>query len=176
MHRDFNIEYDRTKIWRGGLNYNFNANPFLWEPFKNVKAFQKSKWWTLLKEAGIYLGPKSITMNNQLLRTYNERLVRNNLSSFEFDPVYIKNFTWARTYMLKYDITKNLKFDFAANNNSIFTEPDGQIDRKQDSENYQFFKDSIRGQLGTGGTTMGYNHSYNISYNIPFNKINIPFN
>lgn len=171
LHRDFNIEYDRTKIWRGGLNYNFNANPFLWEPFKNVKAFQKSKWWTLLKETGIYLGPKSITMNNQLLRTYNERLVRNNLSSFEFDPVYIKNFTWARTYMLKYDITKNLKFDFAANNNSIFTEPDGQIDRKENPENYQFFKDSIQRQIGTGGTTMGYNHSYNISYNIPFNKI-----
>lgn len=171
LHRDFNIEYDRTKVWRGGINYNFNANPFLWEPFKNVKGLQKSKWLALIKEAGIYLGPKSVTINNALLRTYNERLVRNNLSSFEFDPVYVKNFTWARNYMLKYDITKNLKFDFAANNNSIFTEPDGQIDKKADPANYQLFKDSIRRQLGTGGTTMNYNHSYNISYNIPFNKI-----
>lgn len=171
LHRDFNIEFDRTKVWKGGLNYNFNASPLLWEPFKNVKAFQKSKWLTLLKEAGIYLGPKSITMNNALLRTYNERKMRNNLSSFEFDPVYIKNFTWGRTYMLKYDITKNLKFDFAANNNSIFTEPDGQIDRKENPENYQHFKDSIGSQIGGGGTTMGYNHSYNITYNIPFNKI-----
>jgi cell surface protein SprA len=171
LHRDFNIEYDRTKTWRGGLNYNFNANPVLWEPLKNVKAFQKNKWFTLLKEAHIYLGPKSITINNALLRTYNERLVRNNLSDFQFKPVYIKNFTWNRTYALKYDVTKNLKFDFAANNNALFAETDGQVDRKENPELYRQFRDTIMEQLGSGGTTMNYNHNYNLSYNIPFNKI-----
>jgi cell surface protein SprA len=171
LHRDFNLEYDRTKVWRGGLNYNFNANPYLFEPFKKVKVFQKSKWFTLIKEAGIYLGPKSVTINNSMLRSYNERKVRNNLSTFNFQPVYIKNFTWNRMYSVKYDITKNLKFDFTSANQAIFIEPDGQVDRKENPELYQVFKDTILRQFAFGGTTMGYNHGYNLAYNVPFNKI-----
>jgi len=171
LHRDFNIEYDRTRIWKGGLNYNFNATPVYWEPFKDVKLFQKSKWWNIVKEAGIYLGPKSMTFNNNIIRTYNERLIRNNLSSFNLRPVYIKNFTWDRHYQLRYDITKNLKFDFTANNRSLFVEPNGQIDKQENPEVYQEFRDTIFRQLGTGATPMNYSHNYNLSWTLPFNRV-----
>ena len=171
LHRDFNTKYDRTKLWNGGLNYAFSNDPFYWQPFSKIAFMKKSKWWALIRDAGVYLGPKNISVTNNLIRSYNERQIRNNLNSFEFDPVYIKNFTWARTYAFKYDLTKNLKFDFTANNNSIFAENAGRIDRKGDPENYKVFKDSISRQLRTGGKTMSYNHTYNISYNVPFNLI-----
>jgi cell surface protein SprA len=65
------------------------------------------------------------------LRNYNERQVKNNIvPNYEFQPVYIKRFTWNRSYNLGYDITKNLKFTFTANNRAIFEEADGQVDRK----------------------------------------------
>jgi cell surface protein SprA len=177
LHRDFNLEYDRTRIWKGGLTYNFNATPKYWEPFKDVKLFAKSKWWNIIKDAGVFLGPKTLTFNNNILRTYNERLVRNMLDpnqlspTFNLRPVYIKNFTWDRHYQLRYDITKNLKFDFMANNRSLFVEPNGQIDRKENPEVYREFRDTIFRQLGTGATPMNYAHNYNISWNLPFNRI-----
>lgn len=171
LHRDYNTNYDRTKVWNGGINYSYTADPKYWQPFKKIPFMQKSKWWGLIKEAGFYLGPKNISVTNALVRSYNERQIRNNLSSFEFTPVYIKNFTWVRTYAFKYDLTKNLKFDVTATNNSIFAEPMGQINRKNDPTNYRLFQDSIGRQLQTGGKTMSYNHVYNISYNLPFTLI-----
>lgn len=171
LMRDFDLVYDRTRIWKGNLNYNFNATPKYFEPFKDVKLFQKSKWWTIVKEAGIYLGPKSMTFNNNLLRTYNERLVRNNLSSFNLRPVYIKNFTWDRHYQVRYDVTKNLKVDYTANNRAIFVEPDGQIDKKENPEVFRQFRDTIFNQMGTGATPMNFAHNYNISWTAPFSKI-----
>ncbi len=177
LHRDFNLEYDRTRIWKGALNYNFNGTPKLWEPFKDVKLFQKSKWWTIVKEAGIYLGPKSLTFNNNLLRTYNERLVRNMLGenplqpSFNLRPVYIKDFTWNRHYQVRYDVTKNLKVDYTANARALFVEPNGQIDKKENPEVYRQFRDTIISQLGTGATPINFNHNYNVSWTAPFSKI-----
>lgn len=172
LRRDFNTEYDRTKLWKGGLNYTYAGQPKLVEPFKKIKFMKKSKWWGIIRDANFYLGPKSIGFQNNLQRSYNERKIRNTLgTSFEFRPIYLKNFTWDRKYTLKYDITKNLKFDFSASNAAIFDEPEGQVDKREDPDSYNVFRDSIQAQLGTLGKTMSYQHAYNLSYNVPFNKI-----
>jgi cell surface protein SprA len=173
LHRDFRTNYDRTKIWKGGVNYIYNGSPKLWEPFKDNKFFKKSKWWDLPRETNLYLGPKSITVNNHLLRTYNERQIRNNIpnTNFEFQPIYLKNFIWNRNYNVKYDITRNLKFDYMANNNSIFDEGDGQVDRRNNPESFQQFRDSIGSQMNTLGRVMRFDQQYNVAYTFPFNKI-----
>jgi len=173
MHKDFRTNYDRTKIWKGGLNYIYNGSPILWEPFKNSKLMRKSKWWDLLKSTNFYLGPKNVSVKNNLIRNYNERQIRNNIpnTDFEFQPIYLKNFTWNRSVNFKYDITRNLKFDFTSNNSSIIDEPAGQVDRNESPELYQQFRDSVRTQIRTLGKTMRYDHSYDLTYNIPFNKI-----
>ncbi len=172
LRRDFNTNYDRTKTWTGGLNYNysFKAKPF--EPFKNAKFAQKSKWLKIVKETNIFLTPKNMSFSNDLLRMYNERQVRNNLvPNYEFQPVYVKRFNWNRTYGLGYDLTKNLKATFNATNRSIFEEGDGRVDKKLDPNGYQSFKDTIRSQMSTFGKTMDYSHNYNISYTLPLDKI-----
>tara|TARA_R110002072_G_scaffold303031_1_gene491510 strand:- start:2203 stop:9507 length:7305 start_codon:yes stop_codon:yes gene_type:complete len=172
LSRDFNTNYDRTKTWSGGLNYNysFTAKPFM--PFKKSKFLKKSKWFALIREANIYLKPKNISFSTDALRSYNERQVRNNIvPDYEFRPVYVKQFGWNRKYSLAHDITKKLKFKFDATNRSIFEEGDGRVDRKNDPDGYRSFKDSIGSQLGTLGRTMDYAHNYSVSYTLPLDKI-----
>lgn len=171
-HRDFNVEFDRTRTWRGGLNYNYTFTSKAWEPLKKVKAFEKSKWWDLLKDANLYFMPKNIGFTNDIIRNYNERQVRNNVSpEFKFDPVFVKSFYWTRTYNLGWDLTKNLKLSFNAVNKSLFDEDPGIVDKKKDPEKYQEFKDTIWRQMRTLGQTTDYMHDYSLAYTIPFNKI-----
>lgn len=172
MRRDFNTNYDKTKTWNGGLNYNYSFAAKPLEPFKKMKFVQKSKWLALIKDFNLYLTPKNISFTNDVLRSYNERQVRNNMvPDYEFKPVYVKRFTWNRTYNLGYDITKNIKFTFAATNRSIFEEGNDRVDRKLDPAGYQAFKDTIRSQMNTLGKTMDYSHNYNLSYNLPLDKL-----
>jgi len=172
LHRDFNTNYDRTKVWRAGLNYGYTFTPKAIEPFKKIKFMQKSKWWSIVRDANIFLAPKNIAFTNDVVRSYNERQIRNNLvPDYIFRPVYVKNFTWTRGYRLGWDITKNLKLNFNATNRSIFDEGNGLVDRKNDPDSYRTFRDTVVKQLGTLGKTMDYTHDYSVSYNIPFDKI-----
>jgi cell surface protein SprA len=172
LMRDFNTEFDRTKIWAGGFNYNYSFNTKPVEPFKKVKFMQKSPWWGLIRDMNLFLAPKNISFSNDLTRNYNERKIRNNLApDYEFAPVYVKSFYWNRRYGFGYDITKNLKFNFNATNRALFDEANGQVDRKQNPEGYRIFKDSIRNQMNTFGKTTDYTHDYAFNYNVPFDKI-----
>ena len=170
--RDFNTNYDRTKTWNGGLNYNYSFDVKPVTPFKSVKFLKKSKWFALVRDFNFYLKPKNISFGTDVLRTYNERQVRNNIvPDYEFAPVYMKRFNWNRDYALAYDLTKKLKFNFTANNRSIFEEADGQVDRKEDPNGYRVFQDSIRSQMSTLGKAMDYTHNYSINYTLPLDKI-----
>ena len=172
MHRDFNTNFDLTKTWNSALNYNYSFATKPWEPFKEVKFLQKSKWLALVKDFNLFLTPKNISFNNDILRMYNERQVRNNLvPDYEFDPVFVKRFSWNRKYAIGYDLTRNLKATFTATNSSIFEEGNERVNRKLDPVAYQSFKDSIRSQLSTLGRTMDYTHNYSLSYTLPLDKI-----
>lgn len=174
MHRDFNVRYDIIKTWKGGINYSYSFSPKPWEPFKKVKAFQKTKWFDLIKDFNLNYLPNQVAVTNDLVRNYNEREVKNNLvPDYSFDPVYVKSFFWNRTYYLGWDLTKNLKFTFNATNNSMFDENEGRINRKQDPDNYKIFRDTITSQLRTLGQTANYLQDYSFQYNIPLNKIPI---
>lgn len=170
--RDFNTNYDRTKTWSGGLSYNysFTAKPIT--PFEKVKFLQKSKWLALVKDFNFYLAPKNISFTNDLLRSYNERQIRNNLvPDYEFAPVYVKQFTWNRSFNLGYDITRKLKFTFGSTNRSIFEEADGRVDRRLDPAGYQEFKDSVFTQLRTFGKALDYTHNYSLNWTLPLDKL-----
>lgn len=172
LHRDFNINYDRTKTWTGnlGYNYSFQAKPL--EPFKNSKFLKKSKWFAIVKDINIFYLPKNISFTNDILRSYNERQVKNNIvPDYEFQPVYVKRFTWNRNYSIGYDLTRNLKATFNASNKAIFEEGNNRVDKSQDADGYREFKDSIRSQMATFGKTMDYSHNYTVNYNLPLNKI-----
>ena len=172
LKKDFNTKFDRTKTWTGGLNYNYSFTAVPLEPFKKVKFMQKSKWWAIVKDMNLYFLPKNVGFTNDLMRSYNERQIRNNLvPDYNFKAVYVKQFTWRRQYNLGYDITKNLKFTFDATNKSIFEEGQGQVSRKDNPLGYKAFKDTISSQFSTGGKTMDYTQNYSFGYNFPLDKI-----
>lgn len=172
MHRDFNTNYDRTKTWTSGLNYNYSFSNKPFEPFKKWKPVQKSKWLALIKDININLLPKNISFTNDLMRSYNERQVRNNLfPDYKLPPVYVKRFTWNRNYTIGYELTRNLKATFSASTKAIFEEGDGAVDKGLDPVRYQAFKDSISSQLKTLGRTMDYSHNYSVTYNLPLDKL-----
>lgn len=176
FHRDFNTKYDRVKTWKGNLAYAYTFTTKPLEPFKKVKFMQDKPWWAIVRDMNLSLTPKTISFTNDVMRNYNERQVRNTIdtnSSFEFTPVYVKNFNWNRTYKIGWDFTKNLKTSFNANSRAIFDEGNGAVDRKNDPESYRVFRDTVWNQMRTLGKTMDYTHDYSLSYNVPFDKIPI---
>lgn len=186
--RDINTDHDVTRTYRGALNYAFSGKPLTIEPFKNSAFVKKSKWFGLLKEFNFNLGPKSIAFGSEITRMYNERQNRNLLdTNFVFEPTYLKNFTWARTYDVKYDLSKQFKFTFTAANNSIIYEPDGIINPNAevgstDYQNYMLYRNGLSKAFNPfsdatdslnrfGGYTLNYGHNYTITYKIPFNQL-----
>ncbi len=117
---------------------------------------------------------------------YNVRQNRNALdTNFIFLPTYYKTFTWNRTYNFKYDISKGIKFNFNANNQSIVLEPQGLIDSdaQQGSEGYNnsiLYNEILRktfnpfephdDSIKFGGFNKSYGHNFDLSYKVPFNK------
>ncbi|MFT3884216.1 MAG: cell surface protein SprA [Flavobacteriales bacterium] len=87
-------------------------------------------------------------------------------------PTYNKSFNWQSQYGFRYDITKNLKLDFNANNNAIVGEPAGRVNAK-DHYNYQLWKDSVLTSLKGFGTTTSYDHAVNVTYTLPLDKLPI---
>lgn len=167
--RNINTEYNINKNIKGGLNYAYNANPKQWEPFKDNKFLGKSKWFSLIKDFSVAKGPKTIAFRNDINRTYNANQIRNNFDAIVF-PTYTKNFTWIRAYDLKYDLNKNIKFDFNANNSAVIGEPVGRVDKHYTDE-YQLFKDSVMRNIRNFGINKQYNHTANVNVNWPINKI-----
>ncbi len=164
-------EINLEKNYRGGLNYNFESQPANIMPLKNVR-FLNPSVFRLLKDFNFYPFPKSIGLRTELYRYYSEIKTRNiNNPNLRVTPSYRKDFEWYRMYDFKYDITRQLKFDFTANNTSRIDEPFGGVDRNRYNDSYNAWKDSVLVNLRNGGRNVNYNHFLNVQYNIPVNKL-----
>ncbi len=173
LHRDFNTNFDLTKTYNGALRYNYSFQNKPVTPFKKVKFMKRSKWWALIRDMNFFLTPKNISFSNDIMRTYNERQIRNNLlPEYEFEPVYVKRFDWNRTYNVGWDFTRKLKFQFNAVNRAIFQEGNYRVNRRENRGDYDtLFVPQVTSQLGTFGTTMDYTHDYSFRYTLPLDKI-----
>ena len=140
-------------------------------PFKNVR-FLNSPVLKLIKDFNFYLSPKSLSFRTDMSRLYNEIKTRNiNNPYFLITPSFKKDFEWTRIYDFKYDITRQLKFDFTATNLARIDEPYGGVDKKRYSDSYDFWRDSVMVNLRNFGRTTNYNHFINVTYTIPINKL-----
>ncbi len=164
-------EINLEKNYRGGINYNFEAQPANLMPFKNVR-FLNSPVFKLIKDFNFYVFPKSLAFRTDLSRNYNEVKTRNiNNPYLRVTPSFRKDFEWSRIYDFKYDITRQLKFDFTATNLARIDEPAGGVDKKRYSNSYDFWRDSVMVNLKNFGRTTTYNHFINVTYTIPVNKL-----
>ena len=166
-----NTEIDVEKTYRGGLNYNYEAQPTNITPFKNVK-FLNSPLLRIIKDFNFYPLPRNLSFRTDLNRFYNEVKTRNiNNPYLIVRPSFRKDFEWSRIYDVKYDITRQLKFDFTATNLARIDEPYGGVDKTRYANEYENWRDSVMVNLKDFGRTTTYNHFINVTYNIPVNKL-----
>ena len=169
--RNVNKVRDLEKNYRGVLNYTYSSRPKNYTPFKKTKSL-KSPYLRLLRDFNFYLMPTQVSVRSDIQRYYREIETRNiEQPDLLITPTYDKNFNWYRYYDLKYNLTKNLKFDFSATNTSRIDEPDGIVDKDRDRDAYNIWKDSIWNNIMDGGRNVQYHHNFNVTYKIPINKI-----
>lgn len=164
FRRNINIEYNSTKNYRAGLIYGFSPMS------KNIKPFEKSKvlsskYLSLIKDINFNTLPSRFGFSVDVDRQFNEAKNRNTTGSeIIILPTYNKTFNMTRNYDLKYDLTKALKLDYTATNESRILEPDGKIDTQEK-------KDSIKESFLSLGKNMHYKQVFNANYAIPINKL-----
>ena len=167
--RNINTEYNRTKLYRGALTYNFHTTPKNIKPFAKVN-FGKSKYYRLIKDFNFNTMPKSFSFRTDLDRQYNETKLRNiNNSNMLIFPTYNKYFNWNRMYEVKYDLTRTLKIDFAVNNKATIDEPAGSLSKSE--PNYKEKRDTVWQNFWDFGRVTMYHQTLNINYQVPINKI-----
>ncbi len=164
-------EIDLEKNYRGGINYNYEAQPQNIMPFKNVK-FLNSPVFRIIKDFNFYPLPRSISFRTDMSRYYNEVKTRNiNNPYLLISPTFRKDFEWSRMLDIKYDVTRQLKIDFTSNNIARIDEPQGGVDKKRYRSDYENWRDSVLTNLKNFGRATLYNHFFNVTYNLPVNKL-----
>lgn len=164
-------EIDLEKNYRGGLNYDYQAQPANIMPFKNVK-FLNPQVFRIIKDFNFYAFPRSISFRTDISRFYNEVKTRNiNNPYLIIKPAFRKDFEWSRIFDFKYDLTRQLKFDFTATNLARIDEPPGGVDKTRYGNIYDDWRDSVMVNIRNFGRTVNYNHFINVTYTIPVNKL-----
>lgn len=168
-----NIDHSILKTYRGALSYNYAVTAKPWTPFKKTESkILNNKWFALIKEFNLTPLPSRLGFNTEINRSYSELLNRDITSFYTGSsdlltkPQFNKTFFMTRNYDMQWNFTKNLKFDFTANNDARILESPDKIDT--DSERVE-----IKHNLAKLGETTNYRHSANLNYQIPINKIPI---
>jgi cell surface protein SprA len=162
--RNPTIESDELVNNRIGLGYSYSIKAKPIEPFKHV-IHSKSRWLMLVKDFNFNLLPANVSFRTDLNRIFEETKIRNiSDGPIIIEPTYFKNFTWARMYSLRWELTRSLSFDYTATNNSRIDEPYGRINTAEK-------KDSLWNKIKTFGRNTYYTQSANASYNVPLQKL-----
>ena len=165
--------YERDDQWRGALNYSYSPVYKTWEPFKKLKG--KSKWLNFPKAIGINYLPQSISFNTEMSRTYYE-LQERDLESLEnqnLELVFNEQFLWNRDFALRWDLTRNLHFNFQSGTRAQIEEPYTPVNKDLYPDRYSAWKDSVMYSIRHLGTPLDYNQQVTASYQLPLNKLPI---
>ena len=173
------IENSLQQHHEGGFNYIYNLRPKNVAPLKNVKLFSY-KPVQLIRDFNFFYLPNSFAFRTNMIRDYKQTKMRS-LSKYsigvDIDPTVEKNFRWNRIYDFKFDLSRAIKIDFSATNNSRIHEYEGIVEPnnktiiKDNKTMYQLQKDTIWQSIRDWGQTTNYNQQLNINYNIPINKL-----
>jgi cell surface protein SprA len=159
------IENNEVIRHNGGMGYNFTPQAKSIEPFKKIFRKTKHKWFDLLKDFNFNPIPSQLTFRAQVLRQFGAIRPRSvGASKYAVPETYDKFFTFQRDYVMRWDLTKSINFDFSATNNSRIDEPFGRIDTKAK-------KDTIRKNFLKGGRNTLYSQSANFTYALPTSKL-----
>lgn len=174
--RDYSIEYNRIRKYGANLNYVYNNRPKPFTPFSKWKAVRKPAY-RIIRDINFNYQPSAFTFNTKFDRNYQTMKLRNVYDDVDMiiKPTTSKGLYWDRNYSLRWDFTKNLKFDYKASNRAIIDEPtEGDYSSSDWFEpNNQHWKDSVWTNIMSGGRNLQFNQNFGLEYTLPLNKIPI---
>ena len=125
------IESNEVTRHHGGLGYNFSPQPKTIEPFKKIFRKTKTHWFDLLKDFNVNLVPATLSFRADINRQFGAIRPRSiGASKYAIPETYDKYLVFQRDYIMRWNFTKSLNFDFTATNNSRVDEPSGRLDNK----------------------------------------------
>ncbi len=166
--------YENEDNWRGSLNYSWTPVYKPWEPFKKLIK-SKSKWFDIAKRFGLNWLPQNVAFNTEMLRNYYELQERDmeNLGSSTLPLTFNEQFLWNRDFSLRWDLTKNLRFNFRSATRAEIEEPYTPINKDLYPDAYEAWKDSVWTSIKRFGSPLDYSQQVNASYQLPINLIPI---
>ena len=167
QHRDEDMEFDNQVIHRGGLGYDYSTTSRFFTPLGKTK-MASNPWAAILTDFNVNYIPNMFSFNMELEREYSESKMRNKNADWDIlmpSTVY-KRFDWSRNYNFRYDLTKSISINYAANANSYLREPPGRI-------NTASRRDSVWRSFIQGGNMTNYDQNLGLTYTLPINKIPI---
>jgi cell surface protein SprA len=159
------IENNEVVKHRYGLGYNFSPKPRYIEPFKRLFRKTKTHWFDLVKDFNFNLVPSQLSFRADVNRQFGAIRPRSvGANKYSIPETYDKYYIFQRDYILRWNLTRSLNFDFTATNNSRIDEPAGRLDTKEK-------KDTVWRNLLKGGRNTLYNHTANFTYTVPTSKL-----
>jgi cell surface protein SprA len=156
---------------KGSFDYNYSIVSQPFEPLKKVK-FLDNDFLRIVKDFNFSYLPEMISFRTDYQRNYNQRKARDNSgNNIELPRTIQKDFLWNRNFDLRYNITRNLKFDFTNKNINRIDQNDRLEDRSIDPKGYNEIQRDLWDSIRTFGRPVNYEHSVDIQYTVPINRL-----
>ena len=165
-------EYETTKDYRGNFAYNYTPYVKPFRPFEKLK--NNNGYTKYIKQFGLNYVPSNISFQTAMMRNYYEIKLRDLTSSTDGGNQLLSfshNFLWDRAFSLRWDFTNNLSMTFTSGTNARIEEPNVQVNKKLNPDDYQVWKDSVKQSIRDLGTPLKYDQTFNVTWNMPLQFI-----
>lgn len=164
-------EYRNQILHKGMLAYAFSARPKSYEPFRRM-GFLSNRNFAIIRDLNFTPMPRQLTFRTEVNRNFLEQKLRNiNSPALQMRPTYAKSFEWNRSYGVNWDLMRNLRLDFTANNMAVIDEPEGQSLSKLSGQAREAWLDTVWESVRHFGRTTQYNHHFSVTYSPSINKL-----
>ncbi|WP_115462650.1 T9SS outer membrane translocon Sov/SprA [Winogradskyella aurantiaca] len=169
--RNFELESSLNENIRAGANYNFGFEPIRLEPFQKNDSLFKSRYWKILKDINFNPLPTSFSVNSEIRRQFTRQKFREvelGADNIQVEELFRRNYTFDFQYVINYNLSDNLNFNFTATNNNIVRNYfiDGNIiNGRQDPS-----LDVWDGFFNPGDPNI-QNQQFQLNWTLPINKI-----
>jgi len=174
-HRDYELRYEDEQQVRAGFMYNYTFKPTAVEPFKKSSKFANKRYWQWLADINLNILPTSIMFTTDINRSFTKQLFRD----VHFDGVNAnqqkalpelqqRNYQMNHQYAINYNLTKSLRLNFNATNNSIIRNYyvyDGNGDISGINKEVSLWSD-----FWDLGTPDHFFSKFQVNYDLPFSK------
>lgn len=162
---NYELENFQDQQVNTAVDYTFAFQNKPVEPFKKVKAFQKSSYWKLLSDFNFNFLPSNISFSTNINRQLNRQQFRLvDVEGVGLQTLFQRNYLFNYQYGFNYNLTKSLKLNFNATSNNL-------VRNFMDENNVPDNSYTLWTDFWNPGLPNTHNQQLTINYEVPLNKI-----